>query len=51
MSGKFMVVSNVDYMTYTVFDVKYDQCGYPLFLIHDDNQWLLRSAKHFRPIL
>ena len=51
MSGKFLVVSNVDHKTYTVYDVRYDPNGYPLFLIYDDKQWLLRNAKHFHPVI
>lgn len=35
---------------YNVYDITYDQCGYPKFLIYDDGQWLQRSAKYFKPI-
>ena len=34
-----------------VFDITYDQSGYPHFLIFRDNQWLKVSAKHFMPYL
>lgn len=36
---------------YEVFDISYDNSGYPLFLIYDDGQWLRISAKHFVPYL
>lgn len=32
-----------------VYDIRYDASGYPQFLIYEDNQWKLVSAKHFRP--
>lgn len=34
---------------YAVFDVSYNESGYPLFLIHDGKQWVRVSAKHFVP--
>ena len=36
-----------------VYDIRYDANGYPQFLIYDRlmNQWLFKSAKHFRPII
>ena len=36
-----------------VYDIRYDANGYPQFLIYDrtTNQWLLKSAKHFWPII
>lgn len=34
-----------------VYDVTYDDCGYPLFLIYEDNQWKRKSAKHFVPVI
>lgn len=36
-----------------VYDIRYDANGYPQFLIYDRtiNQWLLKSAKHFWPII
>ena len=30
--------------------VSSDSAGYPKFLIHTENQWVWKSAKHFRPI-
>lgn len=32
-----------------VYDIRYNANGYPQFLIYEDNQWKLVSAKHFRP--
>lgn len=32
-----------------VYDVTYDKNGYPHFLVYDDEEWKLFSAKHFRP--
>ena len=34
---------------YTIYDITYDNSGYPHFLIYKDNQWIRMSAKHFRP--
>lgn len=34
---------------YEVYDITYDNAGYPHFLIYKDGQWLRMSAKHFRP--
>ena len=34
-----------------IYDIRYDAIsGYPQFLYYDDEQWLLKSAKHFKPI-
>lgn len=35
--------------TESVYDIKYDGSGFPHFLIYKDGQWILKSAKHFRP--
>ena len=33
-----------------VYDIIYEPIsGYPQFLIYEDNQWLRKSAKYFRP--
>lgn len=32
-----------------VYDITYDNSGYPHFLIFEDNQWKRVSAKHFEP--
>lgn len=39
-----------DKTQYTVYDIRYDNAGYPHFLFYKDGQWLLRSAKHFKPV-
>ena len=34
---------------YTVYDITYNNAGYPHFLIYKDGQWLVQSAKYFQP--
>lgn len=34
---------------YEVFDITYDNSGFPLFLIYRDRQWVRLSAKNFTP--
>ena len=34
-----------------VYDITYDNSGYPHFLIYEDGQWKRVSAKHFKPDL
>lgn len=34
---------------YTVYKIRDDNKGYPHFLIHEGNQWMYISAKHFVP--
>lgn len=36
---------------YKIYDVTYDNNGYPRFLIYKDGQWMRMSAKHFVPIV
>ena len=51
MNMNNLIVENKDNgMIYEVFDVTYDDAGYPRFLIYRDNQWIRMSAKHFRPL-
>ena len=46
-----LIVENKDNgMIYEVFDVAYDNVGYPHFLVYKDGQWIRMSAKHFRPL-
>lgn len=46
----FKVICKEDNKTFNVYDIKYDVIsGYPQFLIYEDNEWLLRSAKLFKP--
>lgn len=45
------VIDKETNITYEVFDITYDSAaGYPHFLIYKDNQWIRKSAKHFRPV-
>ena len=45
-----MVINKNNNKEYEVFDITYDNNGYPRFLIYNDGQWLRMSAKNFRPI-
>lgn len=38
-----------DMVPYEIYDIHYDVCGYPTFLIYRQNQWVQISAKHFTP--
>ena len=38
-----------DMQEYEIYDITYNQTGFPQFLIFKNNQWLRISAKHFRP--
>ena len=33
-----------------VFAVRDDKCGYPHFLIYENNEWKYVKAKHFIPV-
>ena len=33
-----------------VYDISYDNDGYPLFLTYINGQWIRKSAKYFNPI-
>ena len=48
----FNVIYTDEYNDYelTVYDVSYDSSGYPLFLIYFNQQWIRKSAKHFKPV-
>lgn len=43
------VINKDNNKMYEVYDITYNQSGYPHFLIYKDGQWLRVSAKHFRP--
>lgn len=44
------VIRKEDNKTFNVYDIRYDAIsGYPQFLIYEENQWLIRSAKLFKP--
>lgn len=35
---------------YKVYNIVYDNTGYPHFLIYINNQWIRISAKHYEPV-
>lgn len=43
------VINKSNGKNYNVYDITYDNAGYPHFLIYKGNQWVRMSAKHFRP--
>lgn len=47
-----IVVKAIDYASvyYKVYDITYDNNGYPHFLIYENGEWKRVSAKHFRPL-
>ena len=46
----FKVIRKEDNKTFNVYNIRYDAIsGFPQFLIYEDNQWLLKSAKFFNP--
>ena len=49
MNKRFKVRHKDTLKIYKVFDITYDNNGFPHFLIHEDNQWIIKSAKHFEP--
>lgn len=57
MTGATNEVNNMDMNVinksngkdYKVYDITYDNTGYPHFLIYKDSQWVRMSAKYFRP--
>lgn len=44
------VVEKETFKVVDVYDITYDTCGFPLFLIYENSQWVRRSAKHYEPI-
>lgn len=46
----FKVTRKEDNKVFDIYDIRYDAIsGFPQFLIYEDNQWLVRSAKLFKP--
>ena len=45
----FMDNTDFKFVPVSVYNVRDDKHGYPLFLIYDDLQWKYISAKHFIP--
>lgn len=47
--NNLFLANKEDNREYQIFDITYDQSGYPQFLVYKDGQWLRMSAKHFTP--
>lgn len=45
-----MVIKKDNNEVYEVYDITYNNAGYPHFLIYKDGQWLRMSAKYFMPL-
>ena len=45
----FKVRHKVSNSIHEVYDIQYDNCGYPHFLIYENNAWVRVSAKHYKP--
>lgn len=45
----FKVRHKVSNSIHEVYDIQYDKCGYPHFLIYENNTWVRVSAKHYTP--
>ena len=45
----FQVIKKDSQEVYNVYDIKYDKAGYPLFVFYKNGQWLIKSAKYFKP--
>lgn len=38
------------FTNYSVYSIRDDGAGYPMFLLYADGQWIWKSAKFFEPI-
>ena len=45
----FKVIEKETEEVYNVYDIKYDKCGYPHFVVYKNGQWQIKSAKYFKP--
>ena len=45
----FKVRHKVSNSIHEVYDIQYDNCGYPHFLIYENNAWVRVSAKNYKP--
>lgn len=45
----FKVKHKVSNSIHEVYDIQYDNHGYPHFLIYENNAWVRVSAKHYKP--
>ena len=50
MEVKMKVVEKKTGNVYEVYDITYDNCGYPRFLLYKDGQWIRQSAKYYVPL-
>lgn len=51
MKCLFRVIRKSDDVLFRVYAVRDDQCGYPHFLIFENNEWKYVKAKHFVPYM
>lgn len=42
--------NNEELESIQVFAVRDDKCGYPHFLVYENNEWKYMKAKHFMPV-
>ena len=45
----FKVKHKVSNSIHEVYDIQYDDCGYPHFLIYENSAWVRVSAKYYKP--
>ena len=45
----FKVRHKVSNTVHEVYDIQYDDCGYPHFLIYENNAWARVDAEHYKP--
>ena len=45
----FKVKHKISNSIHEVYDIQYDNHGYPHFLIYENNAWVRVSAKHYKP--
>lgn len=45
----FSAVYKKDKQEYQVYDIMYDENGYPMFLIYKNNRWFTLPANNFVP--
>lgn len=43
------LLNTKDATEYEIYDITYDNTGYPHFLIYKDKQWMRVSAQNFTP--
>lgn len=51
MNIEMVYVDETQVRTVTVYDISYDSCGFSLFLIYIDGQWMRKSDKYFNPVI